>query len=189
MRPAATGRRSSSDAATATTARRKTRSAIGPPLPPHGHGPGLLHGIISVCLKRDASDALLVVVTVGIASGVVMAGLRPSPSRRLYPPCLRNALSTSSDAFLLSKHMTYFIMAASQGSVILPSLANPNSSCDILRSSLKTVVPRYGNGTSNRLPSAVYTAQWPLSATGEVVQQVSSSLAVVVLTLCNLLAS
>uniref|UniRef100_A0A0E0M431 Uncharacterized protein n=1 Tax=Oryza punctata TaxID=4537 RepID=A0A0E0M431_ORYPU len=101
----------------------------------------------------------------------------------------RNALSTSSDAFLLSKHMTYFIMAASQGSVILPSLANPNSSCDILRSSLKTVVPRYGNGTSNRLPSAVYTAQWPLSATGEVVQQVSSSLAVVVLTLCNLLAS
>uniref|UniRef100_A0A0E0M430 Uncharacterized protein n=1 Tax=Oryza punctata TaxID=4537 RepID=A0A0E0M430_ORYPU len=89
MRPAATGRRSSSDAATATTARRKTRSAIGPPLPPHGHGPGLLHGIISVCLKRDASDALLVVVTVGIASGVVMAGLRPSPSRRLYPPCLR----------------------------------------------------------------------------------------------------
>uniref|UniRef100_J3MZR5 Uncharacterized protein n=1 Tax=Oryza brachyantha TaxID=4533 RepID=J3MZR5_ORYBR len=84
--------------------------------------------------------------------------------------------------------MTYSMMAASQGSVILPSLVNPNSSWDILRSSLKTVVPRYANGTSNRLPSAVYTVQWPLSATGELVPQLSSSL-VVVLTLCNLLAS
>uniref|UniRef100_A0A0E0QUL3 Uncharacterized protein n=1 Tax=Oryza rufipogon TaxID=4529 RepID=A0A0E0QUL3_ORYRU len=102
---------------------------------------------------------------------------------------LRNALSTSSDAFLLSKHMTYSITTASQGSVILPSPANPNSSCDILRSSPKTVVLRYGNGTLNRLPSAVYTAQWPLSATGEFVQQASSSLAAVVLTLCSLLAS
>ncbi|KAF2917345.1 hypothetical protein DAI22_09g185000 [Oryza sativa Japonica Group] len=55
----------------------------------HGHCPGILHGIIAVCRKRDASDALLVVVTVGIASGAVMASLRPSPSRRLYPPCLR----------------------------------------------------------------------------------------------------
>uniref|UniRef100_A0A0E0EUI5 Uncharacterized protein n=1 Tax=Oryza meridionalis TaxID=40149 RepID=A0A0E0EUI5_9ORYZ len=175
-----------------------------------------------------------------LGTGAVMASLRPSPSRRLYPHrvsvasyqmvmasdktmsfnfafvselqtancwCkatggtpqleswqditteLRNALSTSSDAFLLSKHMTYSITAASQGSVILPSPGNPNSSCDILRSSPKTVVPRYGNGTLNRLPSAVYTAQWPLSATGDVVQQASSSLAAVVLTLCSLLAS
>uniref|UniRef100_A0A0A8ZR39 Uncharacterized protein n=1 Tax=Arundo donax TaxID=35708 RepID=A0A0A8ZR39_ARUDO len=56
---------------------------------------------------------------------------------------LRNALSISSDASLLSKHIAYSIIAASQGSVILPSSpANPNSSCDILRSSLKTAVSR-----------------------------------------------
>uniref|UniRef100_J3MZT9 Uncharacterized protein n=1 Tax=Oryza brachyantha TaxID=4533 RepID=J3MZT9_ORYBR len=91
---------------------------------------------------------------------------------------LRNALSTSSDALLLSKHITYSTTDASHGSVILPSLANPNSSCDILRSSTNTFVPRYASGTSNRLPSAVYTAQWPLSATagdGEVVLQAASS--------------
>uniref|UniRef100_A0A0E0M457 Uncharacterized protein n=1 Tax=Oryza punctata TaxID=4537 RepID=A0A0E0M457_ORYPU len=106
---------------------------------------------------------------------------------------LKNALSTSSDAFLLSKHMTYSIATASQGSVILPlPPANPNSSCDILRSSTNTVVPRYGNGTSNRLPSD--TAQWPLSATGDGevdVQQASSSSSLVaaVLILCSFLAS
>uniref|UniRef100_A0A0E0DWU6 IST1-like protein n=1 Tax=Oryza meridionalis TaxID=40149 RepID=A0A0E0DWU6_9ORYZ len=108
---------------------------------------------------------------------------------------LRNALSTSSDAFLLSKHMTYSIAAASQGSVILPSPpANPNSSCDILRSSTNTVVQRYGNGTSNRAPSDVYTAQWPLSATGDGDVDVqpassSSSLAAAVLILCSFLVS
>ncbi|RCV12781.1 hypothetical protein SETIT_2G295500v2 [Setaria italica] len=81
---------------------------------------------------------------------------------------LRNALSTSSEASLLSKHITYSITAASQGSVILPSSpANPNSSCDMLRSSTKTVVPRYASGTSNRLPSAEYTTQWPLPATDD----------------------
>ena len=52
---------------------------------------------------------------------------------------LRSALSTSSEASLLSKHITYSIIAVSQGSVIRPSLVNPNSS-DILRSSPKTVV-------------------------------------------------
>uniref|UniRef100_A0A0E0B625 Uncharacterized protein n=1 Tax=Oryza glumipatula TaxID=40148 RepID=A0A0E0B625_9ORYZ len=142
---------------------------------------------------------------------------------------LSNAFSTSAEAFLLSKHMAYSITTASQGNMILPSLVKPNSSCDILRSSLKTAVPRqcdpsiaceaelllrdpeelcedrrgeerqrdlepppiggvhdamalhchrtaafigcfgrrpskYGNGTSNRAPSAVYTAQWPLPA-------------------------
>uniref|UniRef100_A0A0E0DWT2 Uncharacterized protein n=1 Tax=Oryza meridionalis TaxID=40149 RepID=A0A0E0DWT2_9ORYZ len=89
--------------------------------------------------------------------------------------------------------MTYSIAAASQGSVILPSPpANPNSSCDILRSSTNTVVP---SGTSNRAPSAVYTAQWPLSATGddEVDAQLqassSSSLTAAVLILCSFLAS
>ncbi|KAJ1290668.1 hypothetical protein BS78_02G263000 [Paspalum vaginatum] len=82
---------------------------------------------------------------------------------------LRKAASTSSDAFLLSKHMTYSITPASQGSVILPSSpANPNSSWDRLRSSPKIAVPRYASGTSNRLPSAEYTTQWPLLATDEV---------------------
>ena len=65
---------------------------------------------------------------------------------------------------------------------------NPNSSWDILSSSLKTIVPRYANGTSNLFPSAVYTAQWPLSATGEVVQHVSES-AVSVLILCHFLVN
>jgi hypothetical protein len=60
-------------------------------------------------------------------------------------------------------------MAASQGSVILPSSpVNPNSSCKRLRSSPKIGVPRYANGTSNRLPSAEYTTQWPLLATDDV---------------------
>uniref|UniRef100_A0A0A9AMU7 Uncharacterized protein n=1 Tax=Arundo donax TaxID=35708 RepID=A0A0A9AMU7_ARUDO len=78
---------------------------------------------------------------------------------------LRNAFSTSAEALLRSKHMAYPMAAASQGSVILP--ANPNSSCDIRRSSAKTAVPRYANGTSNRAPSAAYTAQCPLLATEE----------------------
>ncbi|KAF2917354.1 hypothetical protein DAI22_09g186000 [Oryza sativa Japonica Group] len=78
---------------------------------------------------------------------------------------LSNASTTSTDGFLLSKHMAYSISAASQGNTILPSLVKPNSSWDILRSSLKTTVPRYANGTSNRLPSAVYMTQWPLTAT------------------------
>ncbi|KAL6601365.1 hypothetical protein ACP70R_044585 [Stipagrostis hirtigluma subsp. patula] len=56
---------------------------------------------------------------------------------------------------------------ASQGSVIRPSLVKPNSSWDIRRSSAKTGVPRYASGTSNLLPSAVYTMQWPLPATEE----------------------
>uniref|UniRef100_M8BDR5 Auxin-responsive protein SAUR36 n=1 Tax=Aegilops tauschii TaxID=37682 RepID=M8BDR5_AEGTA len=89
---------------------------------------------------------------------------------------LRNALSTSSDAFLLSKHMAYSITATSKGSVILPSHANPNSSWDILSSSPKSVVSRYVKGPSNRLPSAVYMAQCPLSAIGDVVQHALSSL-------------
>uniref|UniRef100_A0A0E0M447 Pectinesterase n=1 Tax=Oryza punctata TaxID=4537 RepID=A0A0E0M447_ORYPU len=91
---------------------------------------------------------------------------------------LSNAFSTSAEAFLLSKHMAYAITAASQGNMILPSLVKPNSSWDILRSSLKTAVPRYANGTSNRLPSAVYMTQWPLPATD--VQHSSFSLAFIV---------
>ncbi|RLN33584.1 hypothetical protein C2845_PM03G05200 [Panicum miliaceum] len=61
---------------------------------------------------------------------------------------LNNAFSTSVEAFLLSKHKMYSITVASQGNVILPSsLVNPNSSPEILRSSLKTAFPRYTNGT------------------------------------------
>uniref|UniRef100_A0A0D9XGB2 Uncharacterized protein n=1 Tax=Leersia perrieri TaxID=77586 RepID=A0A0D9XGB2_9ORYZ len=78
---------------------------------------------------------------------------------------LSNAFSISTEAFLLSKHMAYSITAASQGNMILPSFVKPNSSWDILRSSLKTAVLRHANGTSNRLPSAVYMTQWPLPAT------------------------
>uniref|UniRef100_A0A804MQG3 Uncharacterized protein n=1 Tax=Zea mays TaxID=4577 RepID=A0A804MQG3_MAIZE len=79
---------------------------------------------------------------------------------------LRNACSSSAEAPLLSKHMAYSMTAASQGSVILPSPpAKPNSSSDICRSSPKTGVLRHASGTSNRAPSAVYTAQWPLLAT------------------------
>ncbi|OEL17400.1 Auxin-responsive protein SAUR36 [Dichanthelium oligosanthes] len=89
---------------------------------------------------------------------------------------LRNAFSTSAEVPLLSKHMAYSMIVASQGSVILPSLPpKPNSSCDICRSSTKTAVPRHANGTSNRAPSAVYTAQWPLLATE--VQHSSASFA------------
>ncbi|EMS48610.1 hypothetical protein TRIUR3_00782 [Triticum urartu] len=92
---------------------------------------------------------------------------------------LKNALSTSSEASLLTRHKTYSITMASQGSVILPPslpLVKPNSSSDILRSSVKTVVPRYAKGTSNRSPSAAYTTQWPSSATidGAVLQHSSS---------------
>ncbi|EAZ09962.1 hypothetical protein OsI_32263 [Oryza sativa Indica Group] len=68
---------------------------------------------------------------------------------------LKNALSTSSEASLLSRHKTYSITDASHGNVILPSSpAKPNSSRDMVRSSPKTAVPRYSNGTSNRAPSA-----------------------------------
>ncbi|RCV32227.1 hypothetical protein SETIT_6G241300v2 [Setaria italica] len=55
---------------------------------------------------------------------------------------LRSAFSTSWEASLLIKHITYSITAVSQGIVILPSLVNPNSSCDSFRSSEKTVVWR-----------------------------------------------
>jgi hypothetical protein len=73
---------------------------------------------------------------------------------------LRNALFR---AALLRKRIRYSIAAPSQVKVILPSSppANPNSSCDILRSSLNTSELRYTNGTSKRLPSAEYTTQWP----------------------------
>ncbi|KAG0518744.1 hypothetical protein BDA96_09G203500 [Sorghum bicolor] len=80
---------------------------------------------------------------------------------------LRNAFSTSEETLLLSKHMAYSMVEASQGSVIRPSLVKPNSSWDIRRSSSKTLFPRYASGTSNRLSSAVYTTQWPLTATEE----------------------
>uniref|UniRef100_A0A0E0DWU0 Uncharacterized protein n=1 Tax=Oryza meridionalis TaxID=40149 RepID=A0A0E0DWU0_9ORYZ len=78
---------------------------------------------------------------------------------------LKNAFSTSTEAFLLSKHITYSITMASHGNVIFPSLVKPNSSCDILRSSPKTIVPRYRSGTSNRMPSAVSPCLPPLLST------------------------
>ncbi|KAM0854551.1 hypothetical protein ACQ4PT_050365 [Festuca glaucescens] len=82
---------------------------------------------------------------------------------------LRNVASISADALLLSMEMAYSITEASQGSVILPPSvpAKPNSSWDIRKRSLKTVMPRSASGTSNRMPSVVYTTQWPLPATDE----------------------
>uniref|UniRef100_A0A0E0IN69 Uncharacterized protein n=1 Tax=Oryza nivara TaxID=4536 RepID=A0A0E0IN69_ORYNI len=111
---------------------------------------------------------------------------------------LKNALSTSSEASLLIKHMTYSITDASHGNVILPSSpAKPNSARDMVRRSPKTAVPRYGNGTSNRAPSAVYTAQWPLPARDDdaVLQQSSAATAFCplppadVILSCNFLAN
>ncbi|OEL16616.1 hypothetical protein BAE44_0022364 [Dichanthelium oligosanthes] len=52
--------------------------------------------------------------------------------------------------------------------MILPSSPAYPNSCDMLRSSPKTAVPRYASGTSNRLPSAQYTMQWPFPATDDV---------------------
>ncbi|KAF7074131.1 hypothetical protein CFC21_079041 [Triticum aestivum] len=74
---------------------------------------------------------------------------------------LRNASAVSAEALLLSKHMAYSITSASQGSVILPpsTPAKPNSSWDILKSSLKMFVPSNTSGTSNLTPSSVYTMQ------------------------------
>ncbi|KAK3138306.1 hypothetical protein QOZ80_5AG0367160 [Eleusine coracana subsp. coracana] len=78
---------------------------------------------------------------------------------------LRNAFSTSSETLLLSRHMAYSMVVASQGRMIRPSLVKPNSSWDIRRNSSKTFFPRYTKGTSNRFPSVVYTTQWPLPVT------------------------
>ncbi|WVZ65759.1 hypothetical protein U9M48_015073 [Paspalum notatum var. saurae] len=122
--------------------------------------------ILPLPVKPNSSSAILnssgKAVELRYANGI--SNLLPSA---VYT--LTNAITTSSDASLLSKHITYSIMAASQGNVILPSSpANPNSSCDMLRSTPKIAVPRYASGTSNRLPSAEYTTQWPLLATDEV---------------------
>ncbi|XBI83357.1 hypothetical protein VPH35_091874 [Triticum aestivum] len=109
---------------------------------------------------------------------------------------LRNAASTSAEALLLSMDMAYSITMASQGSLIPPSLpAKPNTSSDIRRSSLKTTVLRYANGTSNRLPSVVYMTQWPSRATA--VEHSSTSVVAVMVkrflpraaTLCHFFAS
>uniref|UniRef100_A0A0D9XGA2 Uncharacterized protein n=1 Tax=Leersia perrieri TaxID=77586 RepID=A0A0D9XGA2_9ORYZ len=66
---------------------------------------------------------------------------------------LIKAFTTSTEGFILSKHMAYSISAASQGNTILPSLVKPNSSWDILRSSLNTVVLRLEYYTKTYGPS------------------------------------
>ncbi|WVZ99204.1 hypothetical protein U9M48_044533 [Paspalum notatum var. saurae] len=55
------------------------------------------------------------------------------PSSRLRRP--------GSETLLLSRHMAYSMVEASQGSVIRPSPVKPNSSWDIRRSSSKTLFP------------------------------------------------
>ena len=67
----------------------------------------------------------------------------------------------------------------SQGNVIGPSLCSPNSSSDILKSSLKMLLLRYTKGIINRLLSVGYTTKWPLSATD--VLQVPASISASVL--------
>jgi hypothetical protein len=57
-----------------------------------------------------------------------MGEAKPFPWWQELTTELRKALSTSSDAFLLIKHMTYSVSAASQSKVILTSLPKPNSS-------------------------------------------------------------
>lgn len=90
------------------------------------------------------------------------------------------------EELLLSRHMVYPIMVASQGNVILLlSLPmKPNSSWDIRRSSPKTAGPRNASGTSNCVPSVLYTAQQALLATDEhdVPHSPSVSLAVLMTT-------
>lgn len=103
----------------------------------------------SMLFRNYKQQICLFVPTIGIAQPVWWQDVTIE---------LSNTFSTSAEAFLLSKHMTYSITLASQGSVILPSLAKPNSSWNILRSSW------YTNGTSKRLPSAVYMTQCPLIA-------------------------
>ncbi|KAG6651511.1 hypothetical protein CIPAW_06G117000 [Carya illinoinensis] len=61
--------------------------------------------------------------------------------------------------------MTYSNKVLSQGNLIGPLLGSPNSSSDILKSSLKTFLLRYSKGTTNLLLSVVYTTKWPLLAT------------------------
>ena len=94
---------------------------------------------------------------------------------------LSNAISISLDTPLLSKDSTYSMDAASQGNVIGPSHGKPNSSSDILKSSLKILWSRYAKGTMKRFPSEEYTLKWPFSATYDVLhafksEQASSAL-------------
>ncbi|KAJ0963986.1 hypothetical protein J5N97_029108 [Dioscorea zingiberensis] len=80
---------------------------------------------------------------------------------------LSNAISISLDTPLFTKDKAYSMDAASQGNVIGPPHGKPNSSSDILKSSLKILLSRYAKGTMNRFPSKVYTLKWPFSATDD----------------------
>ncbi|KAK1320950.1 hypothetical protein QJS10_CPA03g02381 [Acorus calamus] len=62
-----------------------------------------------------------------------------------------------------------------QGNVIGPSPGNPNSSADISRSSRMMSVFKYSQGTTNRLPSDVYTMKWPLFVVAVVTKASDSS--------------
>ena len=94
-------------------------------------------------------------------------------AQRLLAMDVRTALSTSLETLHRSKEMMYSMNVASHGSVIGPSLGNPNSSSDILKSSRKMLLVRYSSGTMKRFPSTAYTKRWPLFATD--VLQTSSS--------------
>ncbi|RWW82435.1 hypothetical protein BHE74_00009107, partial [Ensete ventricosum] len=72
----------------------------------------------------------------------------------------------------LSEATTCSMKAASHGSVMGRSpTGTPNSSSDIRNNSWKMLLFRYAIGTTNRRPSRVYTAKWPLRATREVPEE------------------
>ncbi|KAM3695771.1 hypothetical protein ACB094_07G159000 [Castanea mollissima] len=72
---------------------------------------------------------------------------------------MTNAFSRSLATFCWIIATTYSIDTASHGSVIAPFLGSPNSSSDILKSSLKISFLRYSKGSTKRLWSAVYTTK------------------------------
>ncbi|KAL5856146.1 hypothetical protein ACOSQ3_005980 [Xanthoceras sorbifolium] len=78
---------------------------------------------------------------------------------------LIKAFSNSSGICIRTNETTYSNTILSHGTVIAPWLGRPNSSSDILNSSMKTFLLRYSKGTMNLFSTVVYTTKWPLSAT------------------------
>ncbi|KAJ0964018.1 hypothetical protein J5N97_029140 [Dioscorea zingiberensis] len=78
---------------------------------------------------------------------------------------LSNALSTSLDTPLLSKDNTYSMDAASQGNVIGPILAKPNSSADIFKSSLKISLSSHWSCNQDNHNFHIHQALIPIDIT------------------------
>ena len=86
-----------------------------------------------------------------------------------------NAFSRSLAMDCWTREIIYSMKTASQGKVMGPLLGSPNSSSDILKSSLKMLLLRYGKGTTKRLSSELYTTKWPFSAVDDVLQLSAST--------------